>query len=112
MKTKLNDAMQQSNLTWHTSDEIIENEIPITNQNNTDSVRFYIGLGWFVTTNFGAEIIRHNEVTGGGYNAFTAFNPYTERNIVIICSSDIANVDITTAGLYEYNPLILCMELT
>ncbi|VFJ14737.1 serine hydrolase domain-containing protein [Candidatus Nitrosocosmicus franklandus] len=105
MKTKLNDAMQLSHLIRHTSGETMENNIQLTNQNSTDSVGFYIGLGWFVTTNFGTEIIRHNGATGGGYNAFMAFNPDTERGIIIICSSDISNANITTAGLYEDNPL-------
>jgi D-alanyl-D-alanine-carboxypeptidase/D-alanyl-D-alanine-endopeptidase len=105
MKTKLNDAMQQSHLIRHTSGETMENNIKITNQNSPDSVGFYIGLGWFITTNFGNEMIRHNGATGGGYNAFMAFNPETERGIIIICSSDISNANITTAGLYTYNPL-------
>ena len=105
MKTKLNDAMQQSHLIRHTSGETMENNIKITNQNSTDSVGFYIGLGWFITTNFGTEMIRHNGATGGGYNAFMAFNLETEKGIVIICSSDISNANITTAGLYTYNPL-------
>jgi cell division septation protein DedD len=34
---------------------------------------FYVGLGWFVTTDFGNEIIWHNRATGGGYNAFIGF---------------------------------------
>lgn len=105
MKTKLHDAMQQSHLIRHTSGETMENNIQITSQNSIDSVGFYIGLGWFATTNFGTEIIRHNGATGGGYNAFMAFNPDTERGIIIICSSDMSNANITTAGLYEYNPL-------
>ena len=57
--------------------------------------RVYIGLGWFVTTNFGHEIIRHNGATIGGYNAYMAFNPVTERGIVILCSTDIADINLT-----------------
>jgi D-alanyl-D-alanine-carboxypeptidase/D-alanyl-D-alanine-endopeptidase len=105
IKTKLHDAMQLSHLIRHTSGETMENNIKITNQNSTDAVGFYIGLGWFATTNFGTEIVRHNGATGGGYNAFMAFNPETERGIVILCSSDISNANITTAGLYKSNPL-------
>lgn len=54
----------------------------------------YVGLGWFITTNFGHEIIWHNGATDGGYNAFTAFNPTTERGIVILSSADLANARI------------------
>ncbi len=32
-----------------------------------------------------------------------AFNPITDRGIVILCSSDRSNADITTAGLYKNN---------
>ena len=34
-----------------------------------------------------------------------AFNPATDRGIVILCSSDRRNADITTAGLYKNNNL-------
>lgn len=105
MKTKLDKAMQESHLIRHTSSEIMENNIKITNQSSTDTAGFYIGLGWFITTNFGSEIIRHNGATAGGYNAFMAFNPVTERGIIILCSSDMSNANITTAGQYKYNPL-------
>lgn len=44
MKTKLNDAMQQSHLIRHTAGETMENNLQITNQTSTDSKGFYIGL--------------------------------------------------------------------
>jgi serine-type D-Ala-D-Ala carboxypeptidase/endopeptidase len=45
IKIKLDDAMQQSHLIRHTSGELMENNVKITNQDNPDTVGFYIGLG-------------------------------------------------------------------
>jgi serine-type D-Ala-D-Ala carboxypeptidase/endopeptidase len=100
IKTKLENAMQESHLIIH-STALIPNNIRLSG-NNT-SVGYYVGLGWFVTTDFGNEIIWHNGATGGGYNAFMAFNPITDRGIVILCSSDKKNADCSSAGLYKNN---------
>ena len=48
-----------------------------------------------IITNFGHEIIWHNGLTLGGYNAFMVFNPVLESGIVILCSADYANNKIT-----------------
>jgi CubicO group peptidase (beta-lactamase class C family) len=104
IKTKLDNALQESHLIRHSSGQTIPNNINVSGKDTT-STGFYIGLGWFITTDFGNEIIWHNGSTGGGYNAFMAFNPMTDRGIVILCSSARENVDITTAGLYKDNNL-------
>jgi serine-type D-Ala-D-Ala carboxypeptidase/endopeptidase len=105
IKTKLDKAMQESHLIRLSSGFLIPNNIGVSANNAATSTGFYVGLGWFVTTDFGNEIIWHNGATGGGYNAFMAFNPATDRGIVILCSSDRRNADITTAGLYKNNNL-------
>ncbi len=102
IKTKLDNAMQESHLIRHSSGGILPNNIRLSGKNDT-TTGVYIGLGWFVTTDFGNEIIWHNGATGGGYNAFMAFNPITDRGIVILSSSDKINADFQTAGLYRNN---------
>jgi CubicO group peptidase (beta-lactamase class C family) len=104
IKTKLDKPMQESHLILHDTGLTIPNNKKISNQNLTNS-GFYIGLGWFVTTDFGNEIIWHNGATAGGYNAFMGFNPVTDRGIVILCSSVVDNADISIAGLYNNNAL-------
>lgn len=105
IKTKLDKPMQESHLILLESGLTIPNNKIVSIQNVTDSVGLYIGLGWFVTTDFGNEIIWHNGATGGGYNAFMAFNPATDRGIMILCSSAVDNADISIAGLYNNNAL-------
>jgi CubicO group peptidase (beta-lactamase class C family) len=105
IKTKLSNAMEESHLIRHSTDLVIPNNIDVSSNNTTTGTGFYVGLGWFVTTDFGNEIIWHNGATGGGYNAFMAFNPITDRGIVILCSSDKRDADITLAGLHNDNNL-------
>jgi serine-type D-Ala-D-Ala carboxypeptidase/endopeptidase len=92
IKTKLDNAMQESHLIIHSTGLVLPNNLQLSS--NKDMTGSYIGLGWFINTNFGHEIIWHNGVTPGGYNAFMAFNPTTERGIVILCSADLANARI------------------
>jgi hypothetical protein len=105
IKTKLDKPMQESHLILHDTGQTIPNNKKVSNQNITDSSGFYIALGWFITTDFGNEIIWHNGATAGGYNAFMGFNPATDRGIVILCSSVVDNADISIAGLYNNNAL-------
>ena len=81
IKTKLNNAMQESHLIRHSTGQTIPNNLRVSC--NNINPEFYIGLGWFITTNLGKEIIWHNGGTIGGYNAFMAFNPTTDRGIVV-----------------------------
>ncbi|MGH9987916.1 MAG: serine hydrolase, partial [Nitrososphaeraceae archaeon] len=69
------------------------------------NTEIYVGLGWFITTNFGHEVIWHNGATVGGYNAYMAFNPTTERGIVILCSTDLADINITTISFSQNDKL-------
>jgi D-alanyl-D-alanine-carboxypeptidase/D-alanyl-D-alanine-endopeptidase len=102
IKTKLDNAMQESHLIRHSTGQLIPNNIRVSgNTGNNTILEFYVGLGWFITTNLGKEIIWHNGATGGGYNAFMAFNPTTHRGIVLLCSTDRSDVDISTLVLNQ-----------
>jgi serine-type D-Ala-D-Ala carboxypeptidase/endopeptidase len=67
IKTKLDNAMQESYLIRHSTGSLIPNNIQVSG-NNTN-LEFDVGLGWFITTNLGKEIIWHNGATYG-YNSF------------------------------------------
>ena len=103
IKTKLDDAMQESHLIRLSTGQILPNNLQTSDKNN--NIGLYVGLGWFITTNFGHEIIWHNGATVGGYNAYMAFNPVTERGIVILCSTDLADINITTISFIQNDEL-------
>ena len=103
IKTKLGDAMQKSYLIRLSTGEILPNNLQTSDKNN--NIGLYVGLGWFITTNFGHEVIWHNGATVGGYNAYMAFNPVTERGIVILCSTDLSNLNITTISFIQNDDL-------
>ncbi|HYO05428.1 MAG TPA: serine hydrolase domain-containing protein, partial [Phototrophicaceae bacterium] len=103
IKTKLDGAMQESHLIRQYTGQVLPNNLQTSDKNNNIGV--YIGLGWFVTTNFGQEVIWHNGATIGGYNAYMAFNPTTERGIVLLCSTDIADINITTISFSQNDGL-------
>lgn len=95
IKTTLDDVMQESHLIRHSTGQLLPNNLQASASGNNNEIGVCIGLGWFVTTNFGHEIIWHNGVTIGGYNTYMAFNPTTERGIIILCSTDIADINLT-----------------
>jgi serine-type D-Ala-D-Ala carboxypeptidase/endopeptidase len=99
IKTKLDNPMQESHLIRHVTGQLLPNNLQASG--NTSNTAVYVGLGWFITTNFGHEVIWHNGATVGGYNAYMAFNPITERGIVILCSSDLADINITTISFNQ-----------
>lgn len=102
IKTKLDNAMQESHLIRHSTGSLIPINIQVSG-NNTNP-EFDVGLGWFITINLGKEIIWHNGATYG-YNSFMAFNPTTDRGIVVLCSTGKSDVDITTLGLNQKGKL-------
>ena len=103
IKTKLDSAMQASHLIRHSTGFLIPNNIEVSGKNA--DIELYIGLGWLITTNLGNEIIWHNGGTIGGYNAFMGFNPATNRGIVVLCNTGVADVDITTLALNQKGKL-------
>ena len=55
IKTKLNDAIQDSQLIRHTTNLLLPNDELAsfyTDKFDTDKLGFYVGLGWMITTNF------------------------------------------------------------
>ena len=102
MKTKLDKAMQESHLIIHSTGQLLPNNLQASGNNN---IGVYVGLGWFITTNYGHEIIWHNGATVGGYNAYMAFNPITERGIIILCNTNLANINITTISFSQKDKL-------
>ncbi|MGA9744306.1 MAG: serine hydrolase domain-containing protein [Nitrososphaeraceae archaeon] len=103
IKTKLDSAMQTSHLIRHSTGFLIPNNIAVSGKNG--DIELYIGLGWLITTNLGNEIIWHNGGTIGGYNAFMGFNPATNRGIVVLCNTGVADVDITNLALNQKGKL-------
>jgi CubicO group peptidase (beta-lactamase class C family) len=93
IKTKLNDAMENA--------QMIRS---YTNLSGIVPYDIYIGLGWITTTNFGSQIIWHNgEVVG--YNSLAAFNPTTQKGIVILCSSMSQDIDVANIGFGPHDEL-------
>ena len=93
MKTKLNDAMKNA--------QMIRS---YTNLSGIAPYNLYIGLGWITTTNFSSQIIWHNgEVIG--YNSLAAFNPTTQRGIVIFCSCTSQDIDVANIGFGSHDEL-------
>jgi CubicO group peptidase (beta-lactamase class C family) len=103
IKTKLDGAMQESHLIRHYTGQVLPNNLQASDKNDNTGV--YVGLGWFIATNYGHEVIWHNGATVGGYNAYMAFNPTTQRGIVILCSTDIADINITTISFSQNDEL-------
>ncbi len=98
IKTKLDNVMQESHLIRHSTGFVLPNNL----QASVDTKdKIYVGLGWFISTNFGHEIIWHNGATVSGYNAYMAFNPTTERGIVILCSAALENIKINTISFNQ-----------
>ena len=95
--------MQASHLIRHSTGFLIPNNIDVSGK--SEDIALYIGLGWLITTNLGNEIIWHNGGTVGGYNAFMGFNPATNRGIVVLCNTGVADVDITTLALNQKGKL-------
>jgi D-alanyl-D-alanine-carboxypeptidase/D-alanyl-D-alanine-endopeptidase len=86
IKTKLNNSMENA--------QMIRS---YTNLSGIALYNFYIRLGWITTTNFGSQIIWHNgEVVG--YNSLAAFNPTTQKGVVILCSSMSQDIDVANIG--------------
>lgn len=103
IKTILEEPVQESYLIRHSTEQILPNNLHMLDKSN--DMGLFVGLGLFITTNFGHEIIWHNGATIGGYNAYMAFNPTTERGIVILCSTDITDINITTISFKQNDNL-------
>ena len=84
--TSINDIIQETHL--------IRLEYPQAPSLHFDSITnnkslsaSYVGLGWFIDTNLGTEVIQHS---GGidGYSSFIGFNPTKQEGVVLLCSCE------------------------
>jgi serine-type D-Ala-D-Ala carboxypeptidase/endopeptidase len=113
IKTKLDDAMQESHLIRHSTNHLLPNNEPAsfnTDKFNPDKIGYYVGLGWMIATNFGQEIVWHSGTTPDSYNAFMVFNPTKERGIVILCSADTSNINMSDIIFKQKNNLSSLIE--
>ena len=102
--TKLDDAMQESQLIRHIINHLLPNNEPAsfnTGKFNTDKLGFYVGLGWMTVTNFGQEIVWHSGSTPDGYNAFMVWDPTKQRGIIVSCSADTSNINISKYIIFK-----------
>ena len=97
IQTKLDTAMQESHLIRHYNGFLGPNNVQVTDNNSGEG--FYVGLGWMINTNYGSEVIWHNGITADGYNSIIAFNPYSNKGIVLLSSADHKDIDVANIGL-------------
>ncbi|MGC2382911.1 MAG: serine hydrolase domain-containing protein [Nitrososphaeraceae archaeon] len=86
LHTKLDAAIQLQHLIRH----------PGINANPMNYAE-YVALGWRVLTNFGTETLAH---TGSinGWDAFVGFTPTKHIGVVLLCSCDSRDVDMSSLG--------------
>lgn len=86
LHTKLDAAIQLQQLIKH----------PSINANPMNYAE-YVALGWRVLTNFGMETLAH---TGSinGWDAFVGLTPTKQIGVVLLCSCDSRDVDMSSLG--------------
>jgi serine-type D-Ala-D-Ala carboxypeptidase/endopeptidase len=82
--TSISDIIQETHLIRHEYPHELD---PFPFPSNKSLSASYIGLGWFIDTNLGTEVIQHG---GGidGYSTLIGFNPTKQEGVVILCSCD------------------------
>jgi serine-type D-Ala-D-Ala carboxypeptidase/endopeptidase len=83
--TSINDIIQETHLIRHEYPEAPS--LHFDSINNKSLSASYVGLGWFIDTNLGTEVIQHS---GGidGYSTFIGFNPTKQEGVVLLCSCE------------------------
>lgn len=100
--TKLNLPMQETHLIRQIfqSSNLPNQSLPLTT---------YVGLGWFITTNFLSSVTWHSGSIYG-YTSFIGFNPDKKTGVVILCSCDDKDVPlnemIKVGFRYLLNPIV------
>jgi D-alanyl-D-alanine-carboxypeptidase/D-alanyl-D-alanine-endopeptidase len=81
--TSINDILQETHLIRHDYPQAPSLHF----DPNKSLSASYVGLGWFIDTNLGTEVIQHS---GGidGYSSFIGFNPTRKEGLVILCSCE------------------------
>src|SRR6476619_4569547 len=82
--TSISDLIQETHLIRHEYPQELD---PFQFPSDKTLSASYIGLGWFIETNLGTEVIQHS---GGidGYSTLIGFNPTKQEGVVILCSCD------------------------
>jgi serine-type D-Ala-D-Ala carboxypeptidase/endopeptidase len=83
--TSINDIIQETHLIRHAYPEAPS--LHFDSINNKSLSASYVGLGWFIDSNLGTEVIQHS---GGidGYSTFIGFNPTKQEGVVLLCSCE------------------------
>jgi serine-type D-Ala-D-Ala carboxypeptidase/endopeptidase len=83
--TSINDIIQETHLIRHEYPQAPS--LHFDSINNRSISASYVGLGWFIDTNLGTEVITHS---GGidGYSTFIGFNPTKQEGVVLLCSCE------------------------
>jgi serine-type D-Ala-D-Ala carboxypeptidase/endopeptidase len=83
--TSINDIIQGAHLIRHEYPEAPS--LHFSSASNKSLSASYVGLGWFIDTNLGSEVIQHS---GGidGYSSFVGFNPTKQEGVVLLCSCE------------------------
>ena len=81
--TSINDIIQEAHLIRHEYPEALS--LHFDSKDNKSVSASYVGLGWFIDTNLGTEVIQHS---GGidGYSSFIGFNQTKQEGVVMLCS--------------------------
>jgi serine-type D-Ala-D-Ala carboxypeptidase/endopeptidase len=83
IRSSINDILQETHLIRHEYSQAPSLHF----DSSKGSSAAYVGLGWFIDTNLGTEVIQHS---GGidGYSSFVGFNPTKKQGLVILCSCE------------------------
>jgi serine-type D-Ala-D-Ala carboxypeptidase/endopeptidase len=83
--TSINDIIQETHLIRHEYPQAPS--LHFDSINNKSLSASYVGLGWFIDTNLGTEVIQHS---GGidGYSTYLGFNPTKQEGVVLLCSCE------------------------
>jgi serine-type D-Ala-D-Ala carboxypeptidase/endopeptidase len=83
--TSINGIIQETHLIRHEYPQAPS--LHFSSASNKSLSASYVGLGWFIDTNLGSEVIQHS---GGidGYSSFIGFNPTKQEGVVLLCSCE------------------------
>ena len=83
--TSINDIIQETHQIRHEYPKAPS--LHFSSASNKSLSASYVGLGWFIDTNLGSEVIQHS---GGidGYSSFVGFNPTKQEGVVLLCSCE------------------------
>ena len=83
--TSIDDIIQETHLIRHEYPQAPT--LHFASNNNKSLSASYVGLGWFIDTNLGTEVIQHS---GGidGYSSYIGFNPTKQEGVVVLCSCE------------------------